>query len=334
MGALQLIKAETEMRTDVMAKSSAIDYDVDQGGKLQAVVKGSHYGLTPHSEGQIYSRTGVPKMYADKLMGLKEGELLKENLRTMTRRTMEDGVLVRRVGTVVKGWLSPSYKRMDGSILFETFIDKVTKNGLVPYRGMNTDYRYQVSFIYPKVFTPAKNEAVTYGMSLMTGDYGDQSVELSMMVLRIICANLAIGLEMLRKIHLGARFKSEEEMIDFSRQTLELDGRTVASAIGDVVDTGSKKIEYLDKKIREASSKEVGKDQLKGALQDLRRKGIGKELTEKVGNLFNLDDVIELLPAGKSEWRLSNAISLVAQSAKSQDVRVDMEKSAMDILLN
>jgi hypothetical protein len=150
------------------------------------------------------------------------------------------------------------------------------------------------------VFTPARTEAVTYGLSLTTGDYGDQSVELQMMVLRIVCLNLAIGYQMLRKIHLGARFQSDEDLIDFSKETLELDAKTISSAVGDIVDNGAKQIEWLDKRIGKAAE-EVTKDQLKTALVKLNKKE-SKDLTKEVEDML-ISTMPQALPAGKSEWR-------------------------------
>jgi len=68
---------------------------------------------------------------------------------------------------------------------------------------MNTDYRYQVSMIQPRIWgKPVARRVCCLGTSLVTGDYGNQSLEIDLLMLRIVCLNLAIGHDLFRKIHL------------------------------------------------------------------------------------------------------------------------------------
>lgn len=334
--ALMSIQTEYEQRKDIVAKPPVIDFDFDRNynrWSVKPVIQGNKFNMTPHSENQLFGRTGVPRGYADKLAERGEWDLLRENLNTMTKHTMQEGAMVRRVGETIKGWLTPSYKRMDGTILFESFINSAMKANLVPYNGKNTDYRYQIGFIYPKVYTPSVNEALLYGLSLMTGDYGGQTVNLEMMVLRIVCSNLAIGYNLLRKIHLGKRFNQDEDFVEYSTRTHLLDAKAIASGIGDVVRTSSRQIEFLDKRIEKAANTEIGEAKLKSTLESLKREGVAKDLIKQVEDAYSKESLFqELLPAGNSLWRLSNAISLVAQSAETEDKKLDMTKLAMDVL--
>jgi hypothetical protein len=60
-------------------------------------------------------------------------------------------------------------------------------------------------------------------------------------------------------------------------------------------------------------------------------KAITKGERDTIVDAFNSPDV-EMMPAGNTLWRLSNAISWVAQKADGDDRRLELEKIAGDLL--
>ncbi len=88
----------------------AIDFLI-RDHRIQPVIRDEAYDLTDHSQGQMLTRVGIPAQFAPKLMDLEENELLSRNLKRLTERMEEGGILLRRVGTTIIGWLSPAYKR-------------------------------------------------------------------------------------------------------------------------------------------------------------------------------------------------------------------------------
>jgi len=330
---LEEIQQEFANRQDMMVKPSAVDFTVDDD-TVRPVIRDQAYSLTAHSQNQIFQRAGIPMQFANKVMNLGETELLRLNLKRLTDRTQEDGIQIRRVGETIKGWLSPSYKRMDAAPVMESFLKRSIEKGFVPYRGMNTDYRYQIAMIQPKVWEPVKGEFVVFGTSLVTGDYGNQSLEINLLILRIVCLNLAIGHDMFRRIHLGSRFQmaGDNEIIPISQKTLTLDTETISSAVTDVVDASGDHIKLLEHKIREASEKDI-KD-AKSIYDSLRKRGLRKETVDQIKTAYDLPQEVELLPKGNNLWRLSNAISLVANGIEKPDEKVDLEKEAMNLLMS
>lgn len=328
--AVNSIKEEFQKRIDVIAKPAVIDYEVI-GQNIHPLIKSEKFNLTDHSESQVFGRAEIPGSYMRKLLELGEIELVRTNLRTMTDRMMANGVLVRRVGETIKGWLSPSYKRMDAAPIIENFINRALKAGFVPYRGMNTDYRYHIALILPRIFHPTENEWVAYGVSLITSDYGTSALDLSLLALRLSCTNLHLGFDMFRRVHLGSRFQTDQDMIELSKKTLLLDSKTVASAVGDVTEKSIDQIRALDQVIKDADQVEIG--DAKKYFESFKKKGIKKEVLEKVKNMYDTAIDLEYLPSRQSLWRLSNAMSLVSQGLKKQDERIDLEKQSMSILI-
>jgi hypothetical protein len=327
VGVLNDIAREFYVRRDYVVRPQRLDYRVSREG-VELVLYDSPYRLTSHALNQLYSRAGIPKIFADRVLKLEDYELLRTNLARLTEKTSGQGMLLRTVEDTVKGVLSPSYLRLDASPLFEGFIERATRAGFVPYRGMNTDYRYQVSFLLPEVIEIAADEFVVFGLSLTTGDYGSQALQVSVIALRIWCSNLAVGTDIFRKVHIGKRFELLENAIELSAETMELDTRTLVSGIGDVVDNSLNYIGEVRHLI--ARSADSGID-LKRAISEFRRKGMSQEAASRVEMLYETEQPLEILPRASNAWRLANCVSFLARSEQG-DRRIDLETMAFEVI--
>jgi len=330
---LEEIQREFANRHDMMVRPTALDFAVEEKA-IRPVIRDDSYRLTTHSQNQVLQRAGIPSQFATRLMDLGESELLRQNLKRLTDRTQGDGIQIRRVGETIKGWLSPAYRRMDAAPVMEAYLKRSLDRGFVPYRGMNTEYRYQISMIQPRVWEPMDGEFVIFGTSLTTGDYGNQGLEIDLLMLRVVCLNLAVGYDLFRKIHLGSRFQmgDGDEIVPISQKTMNLDVDTISSAVADVVDASGNHISLLEEKIQRANEKEI-KDP-KSIYDLLRKRGIRKEIVEQVKSAYALPQEVEILPKGNSVWRLTNAISLVANGVVKADEKLDLEREAMLLLMN
>jgi hypothetical protein len=325
------IQKEFAIRKDFIVKPQALDFDANSEGLSIGVQNQDQLSLTEYSTSQLCQRAQVPKKFLDKVIQFEDYPLAENILSKMLANTSSDGIMIRQVGAVAKGILSPSYRRMDAGPIFESFVAKAINAGLVPYQGFNTEYRYQLRFLYPKIFQPTENEYIIYGISLTTSDYGSGALDLSLMALRIWCTNLMIGYDMFRKVHLGKRFNSQDDYLELSNKTHQLDTATIASAIQDTVGQSLKHFNILDEQIKDASTRDVNSINV---LEGLRKQGMSKEISEQVKTLYNQESIVELLPANKSAWRLSNAIALVAQEKGIPvDKRIDLEGMAMKVLM-
>ncbi len=131
---LEEIQQEFANRQDMMVKPTVVDFTVE-GDTVRPVIRDQAYSVTAHSQNQIFQRAGIPMQFANKVMNLGETELLRLNLKRLTDRTQEDGIQIRRVGETIKGWLSPSYKRMDAAPVMESFLKRSIEEGLRPLQG-------------------------------------------------------------------------------------------------------------------------------------------------------------------------------------------------------
>lgn len=326
---LEEIYNEWSNRRDVIVRPDVIGLNVDEYG-IRPVIEDKEYTLTDYSRGQLLDRAGVPRKFADSLQGMGEYGLLKENMATLMPKVSREGVMFRNVGTLTKGVLSSSYRTMDASPIFESFFKEAMRFDLVPYRGMNTDSRYALSMIGQTVQEPIPNEFVVFGMQIRTSDYGAGALCFELMVLRIICTNLAVGADVFRRVHLGRRFdmSGKGPVIDLSERTHKLDTQALASAVRDAVSSGRAQLGEMQRQIVAADGEAVD---INAEVQKLKKKGIRKNVLDKIQATFDSDLPVEVLPQGNNLWRLSNVISLVSQGEEG-DSKLDLEKIAMNVM--
>lgn len=279
--------------------------------------------IHPHAIGQVADKFDIPKSYIDRLRAGKgyERQLLIHNLNQLAQHDT-GRYLVRVAHREVRGFLSDKYRRMDSRPILEAFVRAVKTAGAEPYNGVLTDTSFSLKAILPVVHEPVPGEALAFGVDLASSDYGSRALSVSLFVVRIRCANLAVFSEDLRKVHLGARLGDDAV---YSRKTYELDTRTIASAIADIVKRNflPERIETINGLIRTAAVEQVTPAQLTGWL----KKNLTKAESEAVSNAFNSPD-IEMLPPGQNRWRFAQALSFVAGRQEDGERQLEIERAA------
>lgn len=225
----------------------------------------------------------------------------------------EKRFLVRAVNdTEIRGFLSDRFRRLDSAPIVESFIERVTAHGAIPTEGRALDTKFYLKVVLPHVLEPLPGEVMLWGAILKNSDFGDGKLEISGFVHRLRCTNLAMGEDGFAKIHLGGKL---DDNIEFSQRTYELDTATTASAVKDVIDAVfeptnvKRRMEIIQTLARDNTDADA-------VIKGLRTKSkLNKAEAEEVSKLFSSAD-IEMLPPGQNTWRLSNAISLLAQKVE------------------
>jgi hypothetical protein len=196
----------------------------------------------------------------------------------------------------------------------------------LPYDGYVTDSKVAIQAIMPEVYEPVPGEMVAYGLSLENSDFGNGALSIRAYLLRIWCTNLAITQEEMRQVHLGKRL---DDSTLYSNRTYELDAKTTVSALRDVID-GQLDADSLKRRmeaIRHANQQIVGTEKAKEIFRKLLQKGE----SEAASQAFDSPDTYNL-PAGNTNWRLSNAISWIAGQTKDAERKLDLMKIAGEVL--
>jgi hypothetical protein len=321
--------------TDRIIKGAALDFTADHQRKAITIHVPNANGPETHTIhrnalGQMATNASIPMKFLDSLQEDSSEwgrELLAHNFRTIYgQRHKAERRLVRSVGTDVRGFLSDSYRRLDSRPIVEAFASAVQAKGASPYQGYVTDTKISLQAIMPKVYEPIPGEVVAVGISLENSDFGNGALALRSYLLRIWCTNLAITQDTLRQVHLGQRLADD---MTYSQRTYELDTRTTVSAMKDVVarQLNAGELDQRMEMIRTAGGQQVTAETVKTQLKKLLLKGEA----DKAIDAFNSPDVYNM-PAGNTVWRMSNAISWIANSVEDTERKLELMKIAGEVL--
>jgi hypothetical protein len=189
-----------------------------------------------------------------------------------------------------------------------------------------TEVRVALKAMLPYIFEPTPNEVLCFGVQFQNSDFGAGKLNVRAFTLRLWCTNKAVLEDALSQVHLGGKLPED---IVFSEQTYRLDTETQVSAVRDVVfaSLSAEKVDTYCRAIREATDTEVDWRKINRRLAS----ALNKTEQEKVREAFDGNDVHNL-PPGKNTWRLSNAISWIANTVEDADRRMDLERLAGEVI--
>jgi hypothetical protein len=339
MNAVSTIMHEFQSREDKLVHPSVIQMvPSDDHKNFSFQLAGDNINFTDHSLRQMLERLGFPKHFYDKLNSGNAWsiDLLQHNLKTLSQHMVNERVLIRQIGSTVKGYLSNKYKRINSAPTIEMFLTEGLKAGFKPIEGWCTDTRHSIKLLHPQMYQVSANEVVCFGLELTNSDYGSGAFQIAFFIARIRCANLQrSGDSITRAIHLGRRFKDDQVFI--SQETHDLDSKAMVSAVRDVVRTGvEQKAEATCALIEQATKKAVSDDEAKNVFKSLRLKGLLTKDMEQTANSFyqNVEEV-NMLPKERDAWRLSNVLSLMAKSKDiTGDKALDLQTASHDVISN
>lgn len=298
--------------TDRLAKSSAIDWALGTSSGNAAppvVMRVGDDTLRVHSNALAQSAelADIPQAYVSTL-AQQDPELLVANLNKRFDRRGATQQLIRSVGKEARAVLSNKYRRLDSRPIVEVLAKQAQNLGLLPMGGIATDLRCGIRLCLPQVFEVIPGEFVMFGLNWSNSDFGKGANSFSSFFLRVLCNNGMVTESALRQIHLGRRLDDDDMM---SQRTLELDTATAVSAAEDLVKgyLSPAKVEEKLLAVRAAAAKDVTPQRV----DDFLKKHLTKENVAKAKEAYLSADV-EMIPPGQNVWRLSNALSWLANA--------------------
>ena len=237
--------------------------------------------------------------------------------------------LVRSVKDEVRGFMSDRYRRLDNRPMIDALVSTAIKDyGAVPVDAKALDTSFHMKLLLPQLYEPMENEVGCFGLTFRNSDFGAGRLYIKGFFNRLWCTNLAMTEDGISQVHLGRQLCDD---IEFSERTYQLDSMTMASAIKDVVGHvfSPANIAMRMLAVQNAAQADEKLDigqVLKGMAKNNK---LQKGEAAQVSEAFNSADV-EMLPAGQTRWRLSNAISLVAQGAEA-DRQLELESLAGEV---
>jgi hypothetical protein len=293
------------------------------------------FNIHKHAIGQIADKLGIPRTYLTNLIFGEEWQrtLAYNIMNTHNGWTARDKVLVRAVGSEVRGFLSDQYRRLDSRKIFGTHIDEVYNQGGQLSEGWMDDTRIMVETMFPEPIEleTEKNGMIylAFGTKLSTSDYGDGLLELRSFILQGICLNGMVRESVVKERHLGARLSLDMGLSD---ETYDLDSRTIASAVRDLTRNlyGHEVIKNRMLEVRKATDLTIDPSkELKNmvALQKLL-----KGEAESIGQILMSNRPEDGLQGDATLWKLTQGITAFANKEEvSERRRMELQEIAGDL---
>ena len=317
----------TQVPLDRVVPAKALKFSVE-GEEIQVTFPDrdrTQEGFHRHAVGQAAARAEIPLVYIDKLMSKGEWgrQLVAENLNQVyANSNPKTRILTRSVMHEVRGFLSDAYRRLDSRPIVDEFIQAAMSFGAIPLDGFALQTKIAIKAVLPMVFEPVPHEVLIFGVALENSDFGNGALSLRTFMERLWCTNRAISSEDLRKIHLGARLGED---LHLSQRTYELDTQTMASAANDIVvrSLSAESVNGFLETIKKANEEKIEPHRI----NEFLKRHLSKEEAGKVIEAYNSPE-IEMLPPGNTVYRMSNAISWIANGVEDEDRKLELMKVA------
>jgi hypothetical protein len=285
-------------------------------GGLKMNMPDGQFSLHANAIGQLADRMGIPQRYLRTLAGGAEWQiaLAATMLNEHSGWTQRSRVLVRTVGTQVRGVLSDSYRRLNSVEILTAFVQEAAQQGAVISDAYMNDTKVWAETILPQplVIPTAKNGDVIIfaGARFSTSDYGDGAVDMRSFLLNGACLNGMVRESVMKQVHLGSKLPDN---LRLSQQTYELDTKTTVSAVRDLTSGLFSRDTLMQKayEIQGASEMEVDLDR---ELNNLTKNGhLLKQEGQEVQKILMRNDPEDGVQGAATLWKLTQAITAHAR---------------------
>lgn len=295
--------------------SPVITFNGDEG--LIMNMPDGRFTLHANAIGQLADRMGIPQKYLKTLAGGAEWHiaLAATMLNEHSGWTERSRVLVRTVGTQVRGVLSDSYRRLNSVEILTAFIEEASEQGAVISDAYMNDTKVWAETILPQpiVVPTAKNGDVVIfaGARFSTSDYGDGAVDMRSFLLNGACLNGMVRESVMKQVHLGSKLPDN---LRLSQQTYELDTKTTVSAVRDLTSGLFSRDTLMQKAYEIQGASEIDVD-LNHELNRLTANGsLSKAESGEVQKILMNNNPDDGVQGAATLWKLTQAITAHART--------------------
>lgn len=303
--------------------SPVITFDGD-GEQLAMTMPDGVFSLHDNAIGQLAERMGVPKRYLKDLAGGEPWarQLAATVLNEHSGWTQRSRVLVRTVGTQVRGVLSDSYRRLNSVEILTSFVQEAAGQGAVISDAYMNDTKVWAETILPQpIVIPTANNGdvvIFAGARFSTSDYGDGAVDMRAFLLNGACLNGMVRESVMKQVHLGSKLPDN---LAISQRTYELDTATTVSAVRDLT-KGLFSRETIERKAYEIQgASEIEVDAEREIKKLTKEGGLMKQEGQEVERLLMKNDPEDGVQGAMTLWKLTQAITAHARTLSPERSR-------------
>ena len=275
-------------------------------------------------DSQISEKMGIPAKYLRELSAgdAWQKQLCATILNEHSGWTGRTRVLIRAVGTEIRGVLSDSYRRLNSVDILTAFIREAANNGAVVSDAYMNDTKVWCETILPTpVEIPTRKNGTVIifaGARFSTSDFGNGSVDMRSFLLNGACLNGMVRESVMRQIHLGGRLP---DTLALSQRTYELDTKTTVSAVKDLTKGLYSRDTIMQKAIEIQGASEIDVDFDKELKSLVQRGALLKNEGREVEKLLMNNNPDDGITGGATLWKLAQGITAFAREQEPERSR-------------
>lgn len=300
------------------------------------MINGSEYTINDHAMSQAAEKLGIPTAYIKKLArpgsATWERDLAATVLNRHSYHTDRTRVLVRTVGSQIRGILSDKYRRLNTSSIYEQFIRAATRAGARVVGAHLSNVKSYIEVLIPTLF-PVQTEKngiihIVFGAQISNSDFGAGTLDVRTYFEQAVCLNGMVTKGGINQRHLGSRIPDD---ILISEETYRKDTDAMASLVNDIVTQmlSPEKIKQQIASIEATASKAVN---LEHEIKKLPTAGVMKEEVKLVEAVLMNGREEDGLYGEPTMWKFTQALTAVARDAEPQRRR-DLEEIAGKLMV-
>ncbi len=305
-------------------------------------------GIHPHALGQMCGVTGLPKLYANRLMSGEQWErsLFDTNInelfhcgKYLDRSGKPAKFLHRIVGGELRGFLSRNFNRQLASMpLLNGFVSACAQVGAQPVEATTSAVRFALKCFLPYVFEPVDGEYVAVGVVWSNSDFGAGRLKVALTTMRIRSNTTAILGDVMSRVHIGSIIQdSDLELSDeAARKEVEAQIAVIRDAVNEQL--GPAQVDRLLEAITTAHEEQIPWHRLKAELGRILQKNEMMDVKKLLES--GADDIVDLPAVGRTDggdpvatrWWASNVVSWMASKEQSLERQNELQQLAGDLL--
>ena len=332
MGTITRLLAEGKIAQDYIAPIGVNRRNGEQrpvvsfkaAGRVQLSMPEGDFSLHANAIGQVSEKMGIPAKYLRELSAgaAWQKQLCATILNEHSGWTERTRVLVRAVGTEVRGILSDSYRRLNSVEILTAFIREAANQGAVVSDAYMNDTKVWCETILPtpiEIPTRKNGTVVIFaGARFSTSDYGNGSVDMRSFLLNGACLNGMVRESVMRQVHLGAKLP---DSMALSQKTYELDTQTTVSAVSDLTKGLYSRNTLMQKAVEIQEAAEVDVDFDKELRQLVQRGALLKNEGREVEKLLMNNNPDDGVTGGATLWKLTQGSTAFARAQQPERCR-------------
>lgn len=298
-----------------------IDVTIDTGKETLT------FTPTQFAARQIGEYCGIPAKYWDKLETAPE--LLADNVKHWFVKDHAQRMIRTCEGTVLRAFLSNSFKRIDHIDLCSVLLPEFSKPGWSIANSVLTETRLYIPAVSADLKAEIRpGDVVRAGVTVSNSEVGAGALAVEPTLFRANTNTAIITKNSLRRSHVGRAVTGDEAIEEFlSQETMALDDLALAAKIQDVVRGAVNEVRFYElvSQLREAATVQLEEDP--------------PEIVEVTARRFALDDgerskLLRHLTVGGdlSVYGLANAVAKTADDATTEDRAFQLQRFAADTL--